>query len=155
MFLLAEVCKLPFASRSSTPVPNNNFQYLHFSVASKCSGGLSGETSSPLVLRRNASCHPPSIRGTASRHAANNRVCLRVFLPLTNSGPHQLQPTGTLRGPSSATRLLMLLRSQAPVCTRPPVSQPAPDGPPEMDELSQDSLTSSFPISTGATCWFG
>lgn len=43
MFLMAHVCKLPFASRWSTPVPTDNFQYLHFSVASKGSSGFSGE----------------------------------------------------------------------------------------------------------------
>lgn len=63
MFLTAEVCKLPFASRPP-PLPAAlllNFKYLQFSVASQCSSGLNGGPA--LALCSPAAPHPSNIPG--------------------------------------------------------------------------------------------
>lgn len=65
MFLTPEVCKLPFASQFWLWLPTavcDKFQYLHFSVALKCSrlnrGSLNMEQCSCLVLQKGSVPHP-------------------------------------------------------------------------------------------------
>lgn len=85
MFLTAEVCKLPFASRPP-PLPAAvllNFKYLQFSVAPQCSSGLNGGP----ALCSPAAPHPSQTRGACTGRRGPGTFCPSPALDHHPTGP--------------------------------------------------------------------